>query len=131
METGKLTLLQSFTQGEQDDPSTPAIEVNGLNTITTLAQSKDGNSVYVAGGSGSTYSLVQFSRDATTGQLNYVGVVATQGENGVSGLDAAVSEIVLSEDGTSLYTINGVTPTDGSTTKNAITFSRAIPPPVR
>ncbi|WP_432652346.1 beta-propeller fold lactonase family protein [Pectobacterium sp. PL152] len=122
VETGKLTLLQSFTQGEQDDPSTPAIEVNGLNTITTLAQSKDGNSVYVAGGSGSTYSLVQFSRDATTGQLNYVGVVATQGENGVSGLDAAVSEIVLSEDGTSLYTINGVTPTDGSTTKNAITF---------
>ncbi|MEI7366345.1 beta-propeller fold lactonase family protein [Pectobacterium sp. 1950-15] len=122
VETGKLTLLQSFTQGEQDDPSTPAIEVNGLNTITTLAQSKDGNSVYVAGGSGSTYSLVQFSRDATTGQLNYVGVVATQGENGVSGLDAAVSEIVLSEDGSSLYTINGVTPTDGSTTKNAITF---------
>ncbi|MEQ9890315.1 beta-propeller fold lactonase family protein [Pectobacterium aroidearum] len=122
VETGKLTLLQSFTQGEKDDPSTPAIEVNGLNTITTLAQSKDGNSVYVAGGSGSTYSLVQFSRDATTGQLSYVGVVATQGVNGVSGLDAAVSEIVLSEDGTSLYTINGVTPTDGSTGKNAITF---------
>ncbi|MEQ9877304.1 beta-propeller fold lactonase family protein [Pectobacterium aroidearum] len=121
-ETGKLTLLQSFTQGEQDDPSTPAIEVNGLNTITTLAQSKDGSSVYVAGGSGSTYSLVQFSRDATTGLLSYVGVVATQGVNGVSGLDAAVSEIVLSEDGTSLYTINGVTPTDGSTGKNAITF---------
>lgn len=121
-ETGELTLLQSFTQGEQDDPSTPAIEVNGLNTITTLAQSKDGSSVYVAGGSGSAYSLVQFSRDATTGQLSYVGVVATQGMNGVSGLDAAVSEIVLSEDGTSLYTINGVTPTDGSTTKNAVVF---------
>ncbi|MDX6916264.1 beta-propeller fold lactonase family protein [Pectobacterium carotovorum] len=121
-ETGALTLLQSFTQGEQDDPSTPAIEVNGLNTITTLAQSKDGSSVYVAGGSGSAYSLVQFSRDATTGQLSYVGVVATQGVNGVSGLDAAVSEIVLSEDGTSLYTINGVTPIDGSTSKNEITF---------
>ncbi|MDY4381489.1 beta-propeller fold lactonase family protein [Pectobacterium brasiliense] len=121
-ETGELTLLQSFTQGEQDDPSTPAIEVNGLNTITTLAQSKDGSSVYVAGGSGSAYSLVQFSRDATTGQLSYVGVVATQGMNGVSGLDAAVSEIVLSEDGTSLYTINGVTPTDGSTNKNAVVF---------
>ncbi|GKW27851.1 beta-propeller fold lactonase family protein [Pectobacterium brasiliense] len=121
-ETGKLTLLQSFTQGEQDDPSTPAIEVNGLNTITTLVQSKDGTSVYVAGGSGSAYSLVQFTRDATTGQLSYVGVVATQGMNGVSGLDAAVSEIVLSEDGTSLYTINGVTPTDGSTTKNAVVF---------
>ncbi|RJL47185.1 beta-propeller fold lactonase family protein [Pectobacterium carotovorum] len=121
-ETGELTLLQSFTQGEQDDPSTPAIEVNGLNTITTLAQSKDGSSVYVAGGSGSAYSLVQFSRDATTGQLSYVGVVATQGMNGVSGLDATVSEIVLSDDGTSLYTINGVTPTDGSTTKNAVVF---------
>ncbi|MEI7341483.1 beta-propeller fold lactonase family protein [Pectobacterium brasiliense] len=121
-ETGELTLLQSFTQGEQGDPSTPAIEVNGLNTITTLAQSKDGSSVYVAGGSGSAYSLVQFSRDATTGQLSYVGVVATQGMNGVSGLDAAVSEIVLSDDGTSLYTINGVTPTDGSTTKNAVVF---------
>lgn len=121
-ETGELTLLQSFTQGEQDDPSTPAIEVNGLNTITTLAQSKDGSSVYVAGGSGSAYSLVQFSRDATTGQLSYVGIVATQGMNGVSGLDAAVSEIVMSDDGTSLYAINGVTPTDGSTTKNAVVF---------
>ncbi|PPE56590.1 membrane protein [Pectobacterium brasiliense] len=121
-ETGELTLLQSFTQGEQDDPSTPAIEVNGLNTITTLAQSKDGSSVYVAGGSGSAYSLVQFSRDTTTGLLSYVGIVATQGVNGVSGLDAAVSEIVLSDDGTSLYAINGVTPTDGSTTKNAVVF---------
>ncbi|WP_407725616.1 beta-propeller fold lactonase family protein [Pectobacterium brasiliense] len=121
-ETGELTLLQSFTQGEQDDPSTPAIEVNGLNTITTLVQSKDGSSVYVAGGSGSAYSLVQFSRDATTGQLSYVGIVATQGVNGVSGLDAAISEIVLSDDGTSLYAINGVTPVDGATTKNAVVF---------
>ncbi|GKV90222.1 beta-propeller fold lactonase family protein [Pectobacterium carotovorum] len=121
-ETGELTLLQSFTQGEQDDPSTLAIEVNGLNTITTLAQSKDGSSVYVAGGSGSAYSLVQFSRDTTTGQLSYVGIVATQGVNGVSGLDAAVSEIVLSDDGTSLYAINGVTPVDGATTKNAVVF---------
>ncbi|MBL0867164.1 beta-propeller fold lactonase family protein [Pectobacterium carotovorum] len=121
-ETGELTLLQSFTQGEQDDPSTPAIEVNGLNTITTLTQSKDGSSVYVAGGSGSAYSLVQFSRDTTTGQLSYVGIVATQGVDGVSGLDAAVSEIVLSDDGTSLYAINGVTPVDGATTKNAIVF---------
>ncbi|MEL4888110.1 beta-propeller fold lactonase family protein [Pectobacterium betavasculorum] len=121
-ETGKLTLLQSFTQGEQDDPSTPEIEVNGLNTITTLAQSKDGSSVYVAGGSGSAYSLVQFSRDATTGQLSYVGIVATQDVNGVSGLDAAVSEIVMSDDGTSLYTINGVTPVDSATGKNAVTF---------
>ncbi|MEI7267439.1 beta-propeller fold lactonase family protein [Pectobacterium versatile] len=121
-ETGELTLLQSFTQGEQDDPSTPAIEVNGLNTITTLAQSKDGSSVYVAGGSGSAYSLVQFSRDTTTGQLSYVGIVATQGVDGVSGLDAAVSEIVLSDDGTSLYAINGVTPVDGATTKNAVVF---------
>lgn len=121
-ETGELTLLQSFTQGEQDDPSTPAIEVNGLNTITTLAQSKDGSSVYVAGGSGSAYSLVQFSRDITAGQLSYVGIVATQGVDGVSGLDAAVSEIVLSDDGTSLYAINGVTPVDGATTKNAVVF---------
>lgn len=121
-ETGELTLLQSFTQGEQDDPSTPAIEVNGLNTITTLTQSKDGSSVYVAGGSGSAYSLVQFSRDTTTGQLSYVGIVATQGVDGVSGLDAAVSEIVLSDDGTSLYAINGVTPVDGATTKNAVVF---------
>ncbi|AYH00210.1 beta-propeller fold lactonase family protein [Pectobacterium parmentieri] len=125
-ENGKLSLLQSFTQGEQDDPSTPAFEVNGLNTITTLAQSEDGTSVYVAGyaagGSTSVYSLVQFSRDATTGQLSYVGIVATQGVDGVSGLDAAVSEIVISDDGTSLYTINGVTPMDGSTGKDAVAF---------
>ncbi|MGQ5288017.1 beta-propeller fold lactonase family protein [Pectobacterium actinidiae] len=121
-ESGALTLLQSFTQGEQDDPSTSEIEVNGLNTITTLVQSKDGTSVYVAGGSESVYSLVQFNRDTTTGELSYVGVVATQDVNSVSGLDATVSDIVLSDDGTSLYTINGVTPMDGSTGKHAVTF---------
>ncbi|MEL7630576.1 beta-propeller fold lactonase family protein [Pectobacterium aroidearum] len=118
--TGQLTLIQTFTQGESEDPSTPAIEANGLNAITSMVF--HGSSLYVAGNTGdaAVYSLVRFSYDAATGQYAYDGIVATQGIDGVSGLDAPVSEIVVSADGKSLYTINGVTPIDGETGKSEL-----------
>ena len=125
--TGALSLIQTFTQGEVDNPATTDIEVNGMTGITAMAM--QGGTLYLAGyGAGASlaaYSLVMFTYDASTGQLSYDGVVATQGVGGVSGLDASISEIVLSADGKSLYTINGVNPIDGSTSKSELAqFSR-------
>lgn len=124
--TGELTLVQTFTQGESDNPDTTAIEANGLNTITTMVM--QGNDLYVAGRTNTAvaaYSLVRFTYDATTGLFTYAGIVATQDVNGVTGLDAQISEIALSADGTSLYTINGVSAIDSATGKSALAqFSR-------
>lgn len=124
--TGELTLVQSFTQGESDNPDTEVIEANGLNGVTTMAM--QGDSLYVAGygvgGGSAVYSIVLLTRGAN-GQFSYGGVVAAQGLNGVTGLDAPISEIVLSADGKSLYTINGVTAIDVTTNKSGLAqFSR-------
>lgn len=118
--TGELTLVQTFIQGESDSPDTAAIEANGLSGITTMKM--HGSDLYVAGHSGdaATYSLVRFTYDATTGQYTYAGIVATQGVDGATGLDAQITEIVISADGTSLYTINGLTTSDGSTGKSVL-----------
>lgn len=118
--TGELTLLQTFTQGASDNPDTAAIEANGLNAITSMAI--HGNNLYLAGNTGDAalYSLVRFTYDATTGEYTYAGIVATQGVAGVTGLDAQVSEIVISADGKSLYTINGVSTIDGATGKSVL-----------
>ncbi|MFT8209551.1 MAG: beta-propeller fold lactonase family protein [Symbiopectobacterium sp.] len=123
--TGELTLVQTFIQGESDNPETATIEANGLSGITTMTM--HGNDLYVAGHSGdaTTYSLVRFTYDTTTGQYTYAGIVATQGVNDVTGLDAQITEIVISADGKSLYTINGVTSIDGATGKSVLSqFSR-------
>ena len=122
--TGALSLTQSFTQGSVDNPDTVAIEVNGLNTISTVTVSADGSLVYVAGystaNSVTSASLLLFKRDAN-GTLTFDSVVAS----GTSGLNAPISEIVLSADGQSLYTINGVNPHDVSTGKSEVAmFSR-------
>ncbi|MDQ7988659.1 MAG: beta-propeller fold lactonase family protein [Candidatus Dactylopiibacterium sp.] len=124
--SGALTLLQTFTQGLADDPATSAIEVDGLNGISAMAM--HGDTLYVAGygtgGSASAYALLCFTQDAS-GRLNFTGVVASQGVGGAAGLDAQVSEIVISADGRSLYTINGVTAIDGATGKSVLAqFSR-------
>lgn len=118
--TGELTLVQTFTQGTSDNPDTAAIEANGLNAITSMAM--HGNNLYLAGNTGDAgiYSLVRFTYDADSGQYSYAGIVATQGSNGVTGLDAQVSEIVISADGKSLYTINGVSTIDGATGKSVL-----------
>lgn len=125
VQTGKLTLLQTFTQGVSDDPATTAIEVNGLNQISTMTMSADGGRLYVAGyaanGSASAYSITLFTRNADTGLLTAVGIVASQGVSGVNGLDAAVSSIVLSADGKSLYTVNGSTAIHGTTGQSDLT----------
>ena len=123
--TGELTLVQTFIQGESDNPETATIEANGLSGITTMVM--HGSDLYVAGHSGdaTTYSLVRFTYDATTGQYTYAGIVATQGVGDVTGLDAQITEIVISADGKSLYTINGLTTVDGSTGKSVLAqFSR-------
>ncbi|OEC34805.1 6-phosphogluconolactonase, cycloisomerase 2 family [Pseudomonas cuatrocienegasensis] len=124
--TGELTLVQSFSQGESDNPDTDVIEANGLNGVTTMVM--QGNTLYVAGygvgGGSAVSSIVLLTRDAN-GQFTYGGVVATQGVNGVTGLDAPISEIVISADGKSLYTINGVTAIDVTTNKSGLAqFSR-------
>lgn len=118
--TGALTLVQTFTQGASDNPDTVAIEANGLSAISTLAM--HGDNLYLAGhtGNAGAYSLVRFTYDANTGEYAYAGIVATQGVDGVTGLDAQVSEIVISADGKSLYTINGVTTIDGATGKSVL-----------
>ncbi|MBG6248094.1 MULTISPECIES: hypothetical protein [Symbiopectobacterium] len=48
--TGELTLVQTFIQGEGDNPDTAAMEANGLGGITTMTM--HGNDLYVAGHSG-------------------------------------------------------------------------------
>ena len=129
--SGALNLLQTFTQGISDDSTTTAIEVNGLNGLSTLSASSDGHHVYAAGftstGTSTTYSLVLFTRNAD-GTLTYRGPVATQGATSggmaIAGLDAAVTEIVFSADGNSVYTINGVTPGDVATGKSVIASYR-------
>ncbi|WP_409161096.1 beta-propeller fold lactonase family protein, partial [Pectobacterium sp. B2J-2] len=125
--TGELTLVQTFTQGESDNPDTTVIEANGLSGITTMVM--HGNDLYVAGHSGNAavYSLVHFTYDAATGQYTYAGIVATQGVGNVTGLDAQITEIVISADGKSLYTINGLTTVGGSTGKSVLAqFSRDL-----
>ncbi|NER61334.1 lactonase family protein [Pseudomonas sp. MAFF212428] len=95
---GQLSLLQSFTQGASDDPSTTVIEVDGLKTISTVSVSGDGTSVYVAGFTASQAdgTLVHFQRDAGTGLLSDASIVALNGANGVTGLDGQVNQIVVS-----------------------------------
>ncbi len=101
--TGSMKLLETFTQSGTTD---------GLNQISSVAFSPDGNYVWVAGNSGDSdvYSLVLFSRNSD-GILQYVGKVATQdeqqGDKTIDGLNGWVSEIVVSADGQTLYTING------------------------
>ncbi|UCJ16346.1 beta-propeller fold lactonase family protein [Pseudomonas sp. MM211] len=118
--TGELTLLQTFTQGASDNPAIEAIEVNGLNAITSMAM--HGNNLYLAGNTGdaAVYSLVRFTYDASTGQYSYAGIAATQGVSAVTGLDAQIAEIVISADGKSLYTINGISTIDGATGKSLL-----------
>ncbi|MBB5142132.1 beta-propeller fold lactonase family protein [Desulfovibrio intestinalis] len=125
VQTGKLSLLQTFTQGVSDNPATATIEVNGLNQISTMTMSADGGRLYVAGyaanGSASAYSITLFTRNADTGLLTAVGIVASQGVSGVNGLDAAVSSIALSADGKSLYAVNGTTAIHGTTGQSDLT----------
>ncbi|MFP9231201.1 beta-propeller fold lactonase family protein [Pectobacterium cacticida] len=125
--TGELTLVQTFTQGESDDPTTEAIEANGLNAISSMVF--HGNNLYVAGNTGdeAVYSLVRFSYDAQTGKYTYGGIVATQGEGGVTGLGAPITKMAISADGKSLYTVNGGN-FFGDSTDNAELAQFAIDP---
>lgn len=110
-ETGEMKFVEKFSQSE-DTP--------WLQRISAVAFSPDGKSVWVAGydTDANQYSLVKFSR-TDDGGFYYEGKVATQGEDGVAGLDGWVSDIVVSADGKTLYTING-TNALGAAAKSAI-----------
>lgn len=81
--------------------------VSGLGTITQTTLSADGASLYVTDGSG---SIALFSRDTTTGELNWVGNLAT----GLGNIDS----VTLTGDGKTAIIV--------STSSNSlVVFSRA------
>ena len=99
--TGALTLVQTFAEGG---------DYAGLYDLSTLKVTSDGT-VYVAGAvqdNSRNCALVRFTLDADSGMLAYQGVVALQGENGVTGLNGTISDIEISADGKTLYTVNGL-----------------------
>ena len=73
--------------------------IDGLNEVSGLDISSDGNHVYVAGYEDD--SVTFFTRNAGTGALTAV-TVFKDGSGGVDGLDGAIS-LVLSPDGKNLY----------------------------
>ena len=110
--TGVMKLLQSITQTES---------TQGLNRMSTAAFTNDGKYVYVAGCDNDTgsYSITLFTR-GEDGSLTYVGQAAVQGLDGATGLDGWVSELTISEDGKTLYAINGKDTTGKLTGKTAL-----------
>ncbi|MUM78526.1 beta-propeller fold lactonase family protein [Pseudodesulfovibrio sp. F-1] len=109
-ETGALTLMQTFTQSE----------AAGLNKIGSAAISSDGTRVYVSGYDGeTTSSIVLFTRDIDTGELSYQGVVDTLTVTKTPWSTLA-TELVLSDDGKSLYVFSGKAHNHGSTNNHDI-----------
>jgi cysteine-rich repeat protein len=94
--TGALTLVQVL-QHVVDS-------VDGLGRAEAVVVSPDGAHVYVAGGTDDAVAV--FSRDAATGTLGFVQVVA-DGVGGVNGLDG-VTALAVSADGASLYAASDV-----------------------
>jgi len=103
--TGALTLVESFKDGING--------VEGLYFASSVVVSPDGRSVYVASNEGDTLSV--FSRNETTGTLNYV-TVLRDGVDGVDGLNFPNS-VAVSSDGRSVYVVSGFDDT-------LVTFSR-------
>ncbi|ENO85319.1 putative Ig domain-containing protein [Thauera linaloolentis] len=81
--TGALTLLQVFTQGIADDPDTNAIEVDGLQNVTSVTYSGDGKQLYLTGynstGGASSHALMAFNVN-DDGTLSYLGHSDNLGE---------------------------------------------------
>lgn len=110
---GKYELVQTFVQGTADDPATSEIETNGITKLSAVKFS--GNTLYAAGmhdgAADNAYSILRFAV-GEDGRLTSAGVLASQGEAlggaTVDGLTGPISEIIVSEDGKSLYTVNGL-----------------------
>jgi 6-phosphogluconolactonase (cycloisomerase 2 family) len=88
---GRLTFAQVVRRGQGG--------VDGLENSQNAAVSPDGAHVYVA--SSSPGAVAVFGRDARSGRLTFTQVVR-QGEDGVDGLDVAVS-VAMSPDGAHVY----------------------------
>ena len=118
-ETGELTLLQTFTSDE----------ASGIQYLGSAVISSDGQWVYVSSYDGdTTESVLLFSRDTDTGELTYVGEVAsvTVTKSGSSwSTNTLAAELVLYEDEdigvSSLYLVCGTNQNYASAKNSTIT----------
>ncbi|MDX1624886.1 MAG: beta-propeller fold lactonase family protein [Wenzhouxiangellaceae bacterium] len=94
--SGALTPLESWVEG---GPIGDGDMVEGLQGVTDLLLSENGNFLYAAGSVSD--AIVIFARDAQSGLLTQVGRVR-DGESGVDGI-GGVTEIVLGPAGVFLY----------------------------
>ncbi|MFE8146353.1 beta-propeller fold lactonase family protein [Brenneria goodwinii] len=95
--TGELTLLQTFTQGTEDNADTAAVEVDGLSGSTAVSTSADGQTIYVAGStSDGGYVVQSFSYDSGAYALTSTETI-----------DAKAVKVELSADGENLYVMTG------------------------
>ncbi|MDX5628241.1 MULTISPECIES: beta-propeller fold lactonase family protein [unclassified Brenneria] len=95
VESGALTLIQTFTQGAADDAETSLVEVDGLSGSTAVATSADGRTVYVSGAtSDGEYAVLTFSYDSESGAYALAGTET---------MAAKVVKLELSSDGDTLY----------------------------
>ena len=100
--SGALTLLQTFVQGTQNDgDDRNGIEVDGLNSVTSIAYSNDGSLLYATGytssGSTSAYSITCFKL-ADDGSLSALG--------SITNLSEKVLQVSTAQDSDTLYALS-------------------------
>lgn len=102
--TGELTLVQTFTQGTVDDGNAAnGIEVDGLNSATSVSYSTDGKTAFLVGkNAAGTYVVTTLAVDAD-GTLT-----ATGNSIAVTGA-VEIKQMIASGDGDSLYVISSST----------------------
>ena len=93
---GELEFIASYKDG--------ANGIDGLQSITGITISADGNFVYAAGNEDNAIAI--FNRNIANGNLTYVGLVK-DGLNGVEGL-GGIKKIRISADGLHLYGVSDV-----------------------
>ncbi|MCV9878654.1 putative Ig domain-containing protein [Brenneria izbisi] len=103
--SGELALLQTFTQGtENDGDDANGIELDGLSGITSVSYSSDGSLLYLSGyastGSSSAYSISVFSV-GDEGSLTLVDQVADIAEK--------VLQIAVAQDSGAFYALSATT----------------------
>lgn len=98
--TGKLTLVQSFAQGTEENAATSATEMDGLIGATSVTYSADGDHVYVVGKNAANNYVVSVFSINDNGTLALTNLGATLGTT-------QVKELVASDDGNTLYAVTG------------------------
>nr|WP_113866579.1 beta-propeller fold lactonase family protein [Brenneria salicis]NMN92701.1 lactonase family protein with 7-bladed beta-propeller [Brenneria salicis ATCC 15712 = DSM 30166]RBP62461.1 6-phosphogluconolactonase (cycloisomerase 2 family) [Brenneria salicis ATCC 15712 = DSM 30166]RLM30610.1 hypothetical protein BHG07_09830 [Brenneria salicis ATCC 15712 = DSM 30166] len=103
--SGELALLQTFTQGtENDGDDANGIELDGLSGITSVSYSSDGSLLYLSGyastGNSSAYSISVFSV-GDEGSLTLVDQVADIAEK--------VLQIAVAQDSGAFYALSATT----------------------